>query len=148
MKPIRACAASFVLFASLLGSTACARECVPVVNEGWIRMPPMAMPMLAGFGRIQNPCADPIVIVGVSSPSFEDVSLHETRVVNGISRMRPISRLPVAGNDAAVLQPGGLHLMLMAPRTELPEGSRVSIEFALEGGGVLRGEFVLRKPGN
>lgn len=136
----------FVLFASLLGSAACARECVPVVQEGWIRMPPMAMPMLAGFGRIQNPCADPIVIVGVNSPAFEDVSLHETRVVDGISRMRPISRLQVAPKDAVTLRPGGLHLMLMQPRTALAEGSRVSIVFALEGGGVLRGEFMVRKP--
>lgn len=147
MTPTRACATIAVLFASLIGSTAGARECAAVVEESWVRMPPMAMPMLAGFARIRNPCADPVVVVGVSSPAFEDVSLHETRVVDGVSRMRPVARLRIAAGDAMLLQPGGLHLMLMQPRGELAEGSRIPIAFALEGGGELRGDFQVRKPG-
>lgn len=148
MKPIRACVVAGIMFASILGATACARECAPEVRDGWIRMPPMAMPMLAGFGQVENRCDTAITIVGVSSPSFADTSLHETRIADGISRMRPIQKLRIAAGDAATLQPGGLHLMLMQPKTPLAATDTVLIEFVLEDGRRLRGEFVLRKPGD
>ena len=54
----------------------------------------------------------------------------------------------IAPDGAAVLKPGGLHLMLMQPHAPLKAGSRVAIEFKLKDGGVLRGEFVVRKPAN
>lgn len=118
-----------------------------MVKDGWVRLPPVSMPMMAGFGRIENPCAAPVTIVGASSPAFGEVSLHETRVVDGMSRMRHLPELRIAPDGTATLKPGGLHLMLMQPRAPLKEGSKVVIEFALKDGGVLRGEFIVRKPG-
>ena len=143
MKLLRASA--FALFLAF-ALPACARECVPQVHDGWIRLTPVKMPMMAGFGRIQNDCTKPVTIVGASSPSFGDVSLHETRIVEGVSRMRELPELRIAPDGTAVLKPGGMHLMLMQPRTELKEGSRVVIEFALKEGGVVRGELEVRKP--
>lgn len=139
------------LLALLLAATAAfvpaqAGDCSATVKDGWVRMPPMAMPMMAGFGRIENPCTGPVTIVGASSPAFGDVTVHETRVVDGVSRMRHLPELRIAPDGAAVLKPGGMHLMLMQPRTPLKPGSKVVIEFALKDGGVLRGEFVVRKP--
>lgn len=127
---------------------ACAREqaCAPRVREGWIRLLPGGMPMHAGFGRIENPCAMPVTITGASSPAYGSVDLHESRVVDGINRMRAVPALRIAPDGAAVLKPGGLHLMLMDPRAPLGEGSRVAIEFTLQDGRVLRGEFIARKP--
>jgi copper(I)-binding protein len=125
---------------------ACARECAPQVRDGWIRLAPVKMPMMAGFGRIENHCPKPVTIVGASSPAFGDVSLHETRIVGGVNRMRELPELRIAPDGAAVLKPGGMHLMLMEPRTSLKEGSRVVVEFALKDGSVLRGELEVRKP--
>ena len=107
----------------------------------------MAMPMMAGFGRIENQCTAPVVIVGVSSPAFGDTSLHETRIVDGVSRMRALPELRIAPDGVAILKPGGLHLMLMQPRAPLKPGSRIVVEFALQDGGTLRGEFEVRKAG-
>ena len=140
-----------LLSSCLLSLAACAsdRDCAPQVRDGWVRMPPgpMSADMMAGFGRIENRCPMPATIVSASSPAFGDTSLHETRIVDGISRMRPVPDLRIAPDDAAVLKPGGLHLMLMQPRAPLKAGSRVVVEFALKDGGVLRGEFEVRKPG-
>jgi hypothetical protein len=74
---------------------ACARECLPQVRDGWIRLAPVKMPMMAGFGRIENHCPNPVTITGVSSPAFGDASLHETRIVDGVSRMRELSELRI-----------------------------------------------------
>lgn len=126
---------------------ACARDCAPQVRDGWIRLLPGGMPMHAGFGRIDNACPAPVTITGASSPAYGSVELHETRTVDGVSRMRAVPELRIAPDDAAVLKPGGLHLMLMQPRAPLKPGSKVAIEFRLKDGGVLRGEFDVRVAG-
>jgi copper(I)-binding protein len=131
----------------LVSLAACARDCAPQVRDGWVRMPPGDMPMMAGFGRIENRCPTPATIVSASSPAFGDTSLHETRIVDGVSRMRAVPDLRIAPDDAAVLKPGGLHLMLMQPRAPLKAGSRVAIEFRLQDGRTLLGEFEVRGPG-
>ncbi len=125
---------------------ASARECLPALTDGWVRMPPVAMPMMAGFGRIANPCAMPVAIVSVSSPAFADVSIHETRNVQGVNRMRALDQLRIAPDDVAVLKPGGLHLMLMRPHAPLKEGSKVVVNFRLQDGREMLSELVVRKP--
>ena len=144
MAPIRAFAA--ILLAAMLALPACARECAPALRDGWVRLLPVDMPMTAGFGRIENRCPAPVTVVGASSPAFGDVSLHETRVVDGVSRMRAVPELVVPADGSVTLEPGGLHLMLMQPRTPLQAGSTIEIVFELKGGGTLRGELVVRAP--
>jgi len=123
-----------------------ARECAPVVRDGWIRLMPGGMPMQAGFGRIDNRCAMPATIVAARSAAYASVELHESKLVNGVSRMRAVPELRIAPDAAAVLQPGGLHLMLMRPKSALKAGSRIAIEFTLKDGRTLLGEFEVRKP--
>ena len=130
----------------LLPLAATARDCVPQVKEGWIRMLPGGMPMQAGFARIDNRCPMPVTIVSASSPAYASVELHESKVVDGVNRMRAVPELRIAPQGAALLQPGGLHLMLMKPKATLKPGSRVAIEFTLQDGRTLLGEFEVRKP--
>jgi len=128
---------------------ACAKEkaaCAPVVRDGWIRLVPGGMPMQAGFGRIENHCAMPATIVGARSAIHGSAELHETKIVDGVSRMRAVPELRIGPDDAAVLKPGGLHLMLMHPRTPLKAGMKIAIEFPLQDGRTVRGEFVVRAP--
>lgn len=122
-----------------------ARECKPKLHEGWVRLPPGKMPMAAGFGRIVNPCPMPATIVRASSPSFGSVELHETKTVDGVSRMRHLPELRLSPDGSATLKPGGMHLMLMQPRVPLQPGSRIVVEFELKGGGKLLGEFEVRR---
>ena len=122
----------------------CSTECTPSVSDGWVRSGPPSMPMLAGFGTIDNDCDRPLDIIGASSPAFGGVTVHETTVVDDVSRMRAVPELVVAPGGSAVLEPGGLHLMLADPRTPLAPGDQVTIEFELRGGGTLRGEFDVR----
>ena len=121
-----------------------AAACV-AVEDGWIRMPPAPRPMLAGFGRITNGCTTGQAVVAVRSPRFGEVSLHETRMVDGVSRMREVERLPVAAGAEAVLQPGGLHLMLMQPAAALAEGERVPLVLVLADGREVPATLTVRK---
>ncbi|GHB97280.1 copper chaperone PCu(A)C [Thermomonas carbonis] len=137
---------AWLLAALLLPFSAVARDCTPQVKDGWIRLLPGGMPMQAGFGRIDNNCAMPATIVSASSPAYASVELHESKRVDGVNRMREVPELRIAPDRAAVLQPGGLHLMLMKPSAPLKPGSRVVVEFTLKDGRKLLGEFQVRKP--
>lgn len=154
LHPIRRPLSKPLLLALLcaVASSGCVRDRAARVREGWVRLPPAGMPagamaMMAGFGRIENRGPLPITIVGARSDAFGDASLHETSLDDGISRMRAVPRLRIAPDAAAVLKPGGLHLMLMQPRTPMRAGQKVTIEFQLEDGGKLPGQFELRDAG-
>ena len=132
------------LLAIALSVPGCGGRCEPAVSDGWVRSGPPSMPMLAGFGTIENDCDLPLAITGASSPAFGDVSVHETTQVDGISRMRAVPELVVPAGEARMLAPGGLHLMLADPRVPLAPGETVVVDFALRDGGTLRGEFEVR----
>jgi len=137
-------------FATLcaLSLSACAGECTLQVRDGWIRLPPgMGAGMAAGFGRIENSCPAPATIVAASSPAFADTSLHETKVVGGISRMRALPQLHIAANASTVLAPGGLHLMLMQPTAAVKPGATVAVRFTLQDGRTISGDFQVRTIG-
>ena len=138
--------ASLLFPLSLLAASlpASATGCLPQVHDGWIRMPPMNLPMMAGYARIGNPCREPATIVSADSAGFADTSLHETRIEGGISRMRATPALRIPAGGTAILEPGGAHLMLLQPRKPLQAGQKVAIEFLLQDGRKLRGEFEVR----
>ena len=121
--------------------------CAPVVRDGWIRLVPGGMPMHAGFARIDNPCAAARKITAVASDAYGDASLHETTLVNGISRMRALPVLVVPAHGSVELKPGGLHLMLMDPKKPLKPGDHVALRFQADGGRAIGGDFVVRAAG-
>ncbi len=127
---------------------ACARgkvdACVPVVRDAWIRLVPGGMPMHAGFARIDNPCDAAFTVTGVASDAYGSASLHESTLVNGISRMRELPRLVLPARGGVELKPGGMHLMLMDPKKPLKPGDRVVLRFETGKGQGVRGDFVVR----
>jgi copper(I)-binding protein len=101
-------------------------------ENAWVRaMPPGSM-MTAGFGRLLNNSDTAIEISAYSSPQFEDVSLHQTVLKDGLSRMNEVPVLNLAAGSEIELAPGGYHLMFMQPIGELTE--IVEIHFELAGG--------------
>lgn len=127
------------------GATSKADACVPTVRDAWIRLVPGGdMPMDAGYAVIDNPCATPAVIARVTSDAYADVSVHESIMQDGMSRMRPVDALRIEPMGRVELKPGGLHLMLMAPRARPTPGQRVAIRFELQDGRPVSGTFDAR----
>jgi copper(I)-binding protein len=86
-----------------------------------------------------------VSVTGAESLAFADVSLHETREENGVSRMREVATLPIAHGKAAELKPGGLHLMLHGPYAPIAAGEKVVITLRLADGRSLPVAFDVRK---
>ncbi|MCY1456364.1 Copper chaperone PCu(A)C [compost metagenome] len=121
-------------------------SCV-TVREGWVRLPPGSAPMAAGYGVIHNGCKAPVTVVAAGSKAFGEVSLHETTLVDGVSRMRAVERLPIATNASVALKPGGLHLMLMQPEVPLAKGGQVPLRLSLEDGRKVDATLTVRTDG-
>ena len=107
----------FVLLVAITAVAACSqgRDAPVTVENVLVTAPGPGMPMAAGYLDIANRSGTSIEITGVTSPEYESVEMHETRLENGVSRMRKIERLTIAEGDTAKLERGGKHLMLMQP---------------------------------
>lgn len=114
------------------------------ISEPWILQAPAGASSMAGYGVIQNGTERIVVITGAESPAFDRVHLHETRLENGQARMSPVDRLTLPPGGRAVMHPGGLHLMLMAPGAALQPGDSAEIAFHLDGGDTLSAVFPVR----
>src|SRR5690606_40413058 len=123
---------------------AAASDCAPAFEDGWARLPPVEMPVLGGFGTLRNPCGSELLVTGASSPDFEEVQVHETRLDDGMMRMREVESLAVPATGSATLEPGGLHLMLMRPVRALESGDEVKVVFTLADGGMVSATLEVR----
>lgn len=134
MRLRRLLIACVVLVASATGAGARARGCAPKIIAPWVRMAPASMPMGAAFATVENRCAASIELVGVSSPDFRRASMHETRIEAGVSRMRPVARLPLPARERVAFHPGGRHVMLSEPQRALGPGKVVRLVFRFSDG--------------
>lgn len=137
-------AALALAFLPAIAFAATPPTCLPRAERAWVRVLPAPMPMNAGYLRLRNTCAAPLAIVAASSPAYGEVSIHETRTVDGVSRMREVAELPLAPGATVEMKPGGLHLMLMRPTAPVRIGQRVRIDLHLKDGRRLPVEFEAR----
>lgn len=120
-------------------STACRTEPAPtepVLEDAWIRSLPGGMKMTAGFGTLRNVTAEPIELVGFACDVFEDVSLHRTEKVDGMNTMREIDSYTLQPGESLTMEPGGYHLMLMGPLTNMAAGIIVTLQVTAADGRV------------
>jgi len=106
-----------VLLGMCLLICACGRESLPplVAADLEVTAPMPGARMSAGYLELHNNSDDDIGITRVTSPDFEAVEIHTSLIEDGISKMRRIDVLDIAAGSTAVLQRGGMHLMLMRP---------------------------------
>jgi copper(I)-binding protein len=107
-------------------------------------MPP-GMKMTSGYGTLRNGTGGALTVATFASPAFRDVTLHETRDVDGMARMVEVENLTLAPGEALQLEPGGYHLMLMGPEVALSVDAVVPIEISTTDGGSYRFEVPVER---
>ncbi len=123
---------------------AAAAEGPVAVEEAWIPQSPPGMEMMAGYATFHNRGTGPVTITGAASPAFGRVELHRTVHEGGMARMKRVPHLRIEAGGRVRLEPGGLHLMLMAPRRRLAPGDEVEITFTTAGGRGVQARFTVR----
>ncbi|NNF66142.1 MAG: copper chaperone PCu(A)C [Gammaproteobacteria bacterium] len=115
---------------------ACTRPAV-LIEDAWIRTPLPGMNMTAAYFVIRNPTDSTVTVVGASSDAYDDVTIHESRVVNGVSEMIRMRSLSVAAGDTVRFKPGGLHIMMSEPVRQLAAGEQARLMIELSDGNKL-----------
>ena len=126
----------------LLAVTVSLLACKPTAGEGggldfdaaWVRALPPGQPMTAAYGVLTNKQSDALTLRSFASDQFADVSLHRTTDQGGVSRMRPVDEIKLRPGESIALEPGGLHLMLMAPSADVSPGDHVRLSFIADTG--------------
>lgn len=97
------------------------------VENAWIPQPPPGAEVGAAYFTLRNTGREPVVLIGVDCPVAAAAMLHESSVVAGESRMRPVDRLTVQPGQRVTLKPGALHVMLHGLSSALAVGQRVPL---------------------
>ncbi|NOX70820.1 MAG: copper chaperone PCu(A)C [Gammaproteobacteria bacterium] len=90
-----------------------------------------------GYMTIRNNSRTDIVITSISSPQFASISVHETKITDGVARMTMLRSLLVPARSALVLGDGGLHIMLMDPLRAVGPDQPVSLHFNYDVAGLV-----------
>ncbi|HXY95566.1 MAG TPA: copper chaperone PCu(A)C [Steroidobacteraceae bacterium] len=104
------------------------------VTDAWVRAIPGAA-VAAAYMRLHNGGSQAVRVIGVHSALAGHAMIHETRLENGVSTMRPHEPLAIAAGATVELKPGGLHVMLHDLAHPLAVDEQVPLELLLEGGG-------------
>lgn len=114
--------------ASLLSSCNSATESGQLEwREGWVRALPPGAGMTAAYGELWNQTSGVIHLNAFDSNAFSSVSMHQSIVEEGVSRMREQVDIQIAAGEVLHLQPGGVHLMLMRANRDVRAGDEIEI---------------------
>jgi copper(I)-binding protein len=85
----------------------------------------------AGYGMIMNKSDKDITLTStkIIYGAKGMAEIHQTTIKDGIASMKKIDSLKIPINSSAVLQPGGLHIMLMNLESPLVKDATLGLMF-------------------
>ncbi|NGZ27607.1 MAG: copper chaperone PCu(A)C, partial [Magnetococcales bacterium] len=86
-------------------------------------------------------------LVGVTSPLFAKVEMHQTVTKDGMAMMEPVQHMEVPAGGKIALAPGGMHIMLFTPSKALKSGDKVPLVLQFAGSSPQNVEATVRAGG-
>jgi copper(I)-binding protein len=114
-------------------------------RDTWVREAPPSVTVLAAYLQLVNHGAADRVLNQVTSPAFAHVEIHRTEEHGGMAHMIKIPDVAVPANGTLIFQKGGLHLMLIDPKTLLKAGDSVVLTLHFADGATLEVIAPVRK---
>lgn len=125
-------------------ATAPSTPAAVVASEAWVRLPPPAAGVAAGYVELHNGGAANR-LVAASAAGFGQVQIHAMRMDGEVMRMQALpDGLALPAGRITSLRPGSYHLMLMMPKRPLQEGQQVRVRLQFVHGDALPVDFVVR----
>jgi copper(I)-binding protein len=119
----------FLLILLLLSHSLYAEQTTTIdVNNAEVRQPMLGRSVTAGYLTLHNTSHQAVSLVAVSTDAFKRVELHQHSHQNGVMRMEQVDKILVSAQSEVRLTPGGLHLMLFDPNTELAVGDEITLQ--------------------
>lgn len=86
-------------------------------------------------------------LVSVTTPVAESAMLHESKVVDGVSRMTELDTIVLPAGKPVAMRPGGKHIMLMGLKQKLVEGQRFPLTLKFQQAGAVTVEVMVHSAG-
>jgi copper(I)-binding protein len=97
------------------------------VRDAWVQAAPPGAKVLAAYMELENGGSKRRTLVGVSSPAFGQVGIHRSVIHGNMAHMEHLKELVIPPNAPVVLQPGGLHLMLMDAKQQVKVDDQIPL---------------------
>ncbi len=108
-----------------------------IVAEPWSPPTPPVATVGAVYFSLINKGSAPRRVTAISSPAARQVEIHESRLVQGMIQMRPVTFVDCPAGSTVRSEPGGLHVMLVGLKRPLTPGMRYPLSLTFQGGEML-----------
>jgi copper(I)-binding protein len=106
-----------------------------MIHEPWARPSIGNAPNSAAYMTLEIMGEESDRLVGGSCPVAEKAEVHTHLMEGGVAKMRPVDAVEVSPGSPTVLEPGGLHLMLIGLNQKLEEGATIPLTLVFENAG-------------
>lgn len=135
-----------LLALALAGGALAADETGLRFGNAWVRATPPNAKVAGAFVSIENTGTSADRLISASTDAAGSVEIHEMTMQGDMMQMRQLSEgLAIPAKQSVTLKPGGLHLMLIAPKQAIAEGRKVRITLLFEKAGSRTVEFTAHK---
>ncbi|QQS54011.1 MAG: copper chaperone PCu(A)C [Candidatus Competibacteraceae bacterium] len=114
------------------------------IEQPWAAETPPAAHTGAAYLSIVNG-GEADRLLGAKAEGVGHVELHTTTMDGGVMRMRKVGVLDVPGGATTVLEPGGIHIMLIDLKQPLRAGQSVPLTLEFEKAGAMQVRVPIRK---
>lgn len=115
-------------------------------GNAWLRATPPNAKVAGAFLSIENTGKSGDRLIFASTDVAASVEIHEMTMQGDMMQMRQLTEgLAIPAKQTVVLKPGGIHLMLIAPKQAIAEGRKVAITLVFEKAGNRTVEFTAHK---
>ena len=135
MKPTLALAALLVVTAAAPALAEDYRVGDIRIERPWARATAGNSRIGAAYFTLEDVGTAPDRLVRVATPLAAAGELHAHTMQNNVMQMRPVAAIEIHPGTPTVLQPGGLHVMLVDLKQALKEGDRLPLTLEFERAG-------------
>lgn len=112
------------------------------IQDAWTRATAPGQVVAGGFMTVVNTGTTADRLLRASSTAARAVQMHESRVDDGVMRMREMTDgVTVPAGGRVEFKPRGLHLMLVDLKAPLQAGARVPVTFEFAHAGRITASF-------
>lgn len=104
------------------------------ITHPWSRPTPPGVTVGVGYMAVSNHGDSAITLIGASTPKAGRVTIHQSRMKDGMTSMRPLpAGLTIPAGETVMLAPHGYHLMLERLDGALGKGERIPMTISFDG---------------
>jgi copper(I)-binding protein len=117
------------------------------IHDAWARASLGQTGTSAAYMTLETSGEEADRLIAAASPVAATAELHTHLMDGGVARMRPVAAVEIAPGAPTVLEPGGLHIMLIGLEEKLVEGATLPLSLTFEEAGTIDLEVPIRGVG-